>query len=278
MTRAGSLLDRLEAELAGAGRPLKLEALAPALLSAAPGPLASKVLEGLIRSDGRFEVDHGAVRLLPRQDPFLDVALQDLTFAVIDFETNGLSPFDRAIEVGVARFRGGVEIGHYHTLLNPGTPISPFVVGLTGIRPEDLADRPSFAQVMDRVEEALAGAVMVAHNLPFDRRILRRELHLAGGGAQASRAALCTLALSRRLLPREDPKSLDALAERFSLRVAGRHRALGDARATGELLYKLVDLASERVDMTSWRHLKGFACPPPAVRGRGGTRARTSGP
>ena len=264
MTREGTLLDMLEAELAGAKEPLRLEALAPALLRTAPGPLASKVLEGLILGDARFALEDGAVRLVPHRDPLLEVAIHELEFAVIDFETNGLSPFDRAIEVGVARFRGGQEVEHFQTLLNPGTPLSSFVVALTGIRPEDLQGRPAFAEVRERLEEVLAGAVMVAHNLPFDQRILRREMLLAGADRHARRPSLCTLALSRKLLPREEPKGLDALAERFSIAVADRHRALGDARATGALLYKLLDLASETAEVKSWRDLKEFTCSAPA--------------
>jgi DNA polymerase III epsilon subunit family exonuclease len=264
-----SLLDRLEAELARAGRAVPLASLAPALLRTGPGPLASKVLERLVEGDGRFAIEEGAVRLVPSADPLLEVPVRDLRFAVIDFETNGLSPFDRAIEVGVACFQGGQEVDHFQTLLNPGTPLSSFVVKLTGIRPEDLEGRPAFAEVRGRVESLLAGAVTVAHNLPFDRRILRREIQLAGGSKPPVRPSLCTLALSRKLLPGEESRGLDALADRFSITVTGRHRALGDARAAGALLYKLLDLASEKAEVKRWRDLKAFVQGTPSRRPAG---------
>ena len=59
-------------------------------------------------------------------------------FAVIDFETTGLSPQqgDRAIEIGVALFDGDRVIDTYQSLMNPGVGVPYFIEDLTGISQE----------------------------------------------------------------------------------------------------------------------------------------------
>jgi DNA polymerase III epsilon subunit-like protein len=63
-------------------------------------------------------------------------------------------------------------------------------------------------------------------------------------------------------LPKEEPKRLDALAERFSLNFQARHRALGDARVTGALLQILLDLATERAPLDTLGDLEAFLSAP----------------
>ena len=116
---------------------------------------------------------------------------------------------------------------------------------LTGIRSGDLEGKPAFSEVLPRISEMLEDAVLVAHNLPFDVRILESEMARAGVERNPKHPRVCTLKLARRLLPKDDPKNLDALAERFGLRFLARHRALGDARVTGALLHKLLKLGAE---------------------------------
>ena len=150
----------------------------------------------------------------------------------------------------------------FESLLDPGTGVSRFVTRLTGIREEDLIGRPTFDAILPAVTPLLEGAVVVAHNLPFDRRILLGEIGLAGGDHRLAEPGMCTLKLARRLLPKEEPKSLDALAERFSLSFQARHRALGDARVTGSLLQILLDLAADRTPLDTFADLEAFLSTP----------------
>ena len=252
------ILDRLEGMLRGAGGELPLEETAVELLRAGRADLARKVLANLLRNDLRFRVRDGTVALRTREGLPGGTPLSEIEFAVLDFETNGYPPQDRAIEVGVACFRAGAETASFQTLIDPGTPISPFVVRLTGIRPEELRGQPSFERAWPDIEPLLEGRVLVAHNLPFDRRILRCEVALMEQPRPVAADSLCTLKLARRLLPKGEPKSLDALAERFGFEFAARHRALDDARMAGRILFRLVELAAENVQMETLEDLREF--------------------
>lgn len=220
--------------------------------------LASAVLESLVRTDGRFLLAGGFLCVLPEEELEALTPLGEVPFAVVDFETSGYPPEERAIEVGVACFVAGEEVASFETLLDPGTSIAPFVVRLTGISPEDLLGKPPFEEVWPDLSPLLLHRVLVAHNLPFDRRILRSEVSRLGHSGRVGKGALCTLKLARRLLPKEDPKSLDALAERFGLTFCARHRAMDDARVAGRLLYRLLDMAADRAPMDTLGDLKAF--------------------
>jgi len=255
------LLDRLFEHLRTAGSAAPLAELAPAWLHTENTPLALRVMEALVAADPRFVLREGRLSLAPLAGPPAGLTLDALAFAVVDFETNGLAPQDRAIEIGVIVVEGGRETASFESLLDPGTPIAPFVQQLTGIRPEDLRGQPTFPQVWPRIEPLLAGRVLVAHNLPFDRRILRHEVSLLGGDRRAGHAGLCTVRLSRKLHPTEESHCLDAVAGRYGLTFEARHRALDDARVTARLLLRLLDEAAERLEAPTWEALCDWLAP-----------------
>ncbi len=256
------LLDRAYEHLRATDEAAALGDLAVFLLHADDSPLARHVVGSLLARDPRFRVEGGRATLAPKEDGLASASLSGLTFAVVDFETNGLSPGDRAIEIGLSCWRGGREVASFESLLDPGTGISPFVTRLTGIREADLVGRPTFEEILPDVALLLDGAVLVAHNLSFDRRVLLSELDRAGVKEHRETPGVCTLRLARRLLPKDDRKNLDALAERFGLTFAARHRALGDAQVTGGLLHRLLDLAAEAAPMDTLEHLLQFMEPP----------------
>ena len=140
--------------------------------------------------------------------------------AVIDFETTGLSPDmgDRATEVAIVLVEGDQIVDRFHSLMNAGVRISPFIEAYTGI---------SNAMV--------AAAPMVAHNASFDRRFWVAELARVGHAAPQPFA--CTLLLSRRLYPEAPNHKLGSLAAFHGLPSSGRaHRALADAEMAAALL------------------------------------------
>jgi len=265
-------LDRLEAILLGApdGR-MDLSAAAALCLKAASGALAGRVMAALASGDGRFVVGDGMVRLRekPPEPPLL---LEEAEFAVVDFETNGLGGPERAIEIGVALFRGGREVGAFESLLQPDTGLSSFVTGLTGIREEDLRGAPRFESVWPPLESLLRGRVLTAHNLAFDRRILRMEAARLGSALPETAGEVCTLRLARAVLGRAESRGLDALALRFGLSFSARHRALDDARVAGRLLFRLIESARERWEVRTLEDLARIQGTRPKVRSRGAER------
>jgi DNA polymerase-3 subunit epsilon len=218
----------------------------------------------LLHRDSRFRLVGSKVILARNPSPEISphAPLGDLPLAVVDFETSGWETADRAIEVGVACFLGGEEVESFETLLDPGVPPSPFVMRLTGIRASDLRGKPTFSEVWPELARLFKGRVVAAHNLPFDMGVLRRELMRSQGQDSFDHGGqLCTLKLARRVVPRSESRGLDALAERFSLRFAARHRALDDARVAGRLFFKLAALAAQERELATWGDLQGFLAP-----------------
>jgi DNA polymerase-3 subunit epsilon len=161
-------------------------------------------------------------------------------FAVIDFETTGLSPTqgDRAIEIGVVMLEGGRVVDTYQSLINPGMRLPEFIIGFTGITNEMVAGAPPAETVMPEVLEFVGDTHLVAHNAAFDRRFWGAEIE--GVGRNAEHPFLCTLLLARRLYPWAPNHRLGTLAELHRIIANGRHhRALADAQMTAELFSRI---------------------------------------
>ncbi|MFC5952358.1 DEDD exonuclease domain-containing protein [Pseudonocardia lutea] len=173
----------------------------------------------------------------------LGTPLREVTFVVLDLETTGGShERDGITEVGAVKVRGGQELGELATLVDPGTGIPPNVVALTGITTAMVRTAPRLPAVLPSLLEFLTGAVLVAHNAPFDSGFLRSacERH---GQVWPRPPVVCTARLARAVLPREECPSvrLGALARHFGTRTQPNHRALSDARATVEVLHRLLE-------------------------------------
>jgi DNA polymerase III subunit epsilon len=190
-----------------------------------------------------------------------------LTFAVVDLETTGASAvYDRILEVAVVRVEGTEIVDRYSQLIDPRTPISSFITRLTGIDMRTVRGKPVFADVAGDVLAALGAGPMVAHNASFDEAFLRHAYARLGQKLQLPK--LCTLRLARRLLPRLPTYRLDALTTYFGIKIRGRHRALGDAEATAQVLLRLLDLAAER-EVTTVDGLLALQGSPVGKRPRG---------
>jgi DNA polymerase III subunit epsilon len=175
----------------------------------------------------------------------LGTPLVDIEFAVLDLETTGGSPAtDRITEVGAVKVRGGEVLGSFHTLVDPEVPIPPIITALTGITDRMVAGAEPIQVVLPCLLEFLGGAVLVAHNAPFDRRFLQTNLERHGYRRLANRV-VCTARLARKLLPRDEVPNvrLATLAAHLGASVAPCHRALTDARATVDVLHALLERA-----------------------------------
>lgn len=178
--------------------------------------------------------------------------LVGLEYAVVDVETTGGSGAfgHRVTEVGIVCLSGGGEYrGEFRSLVNPGRTIPPAIRRLTSISQEMVDAAPRFADVAQSVQAMLRGRVLVAHNAGFDWRFLRGEFDLCRRRVP-SRVRLCTVRMSRRLVPEVRSRSLDALSRYFGIPNEARHRAWGDARATAALLVRLIERAEERAAPT----------------------------
>lgn len=159
-------------------------------------------------------------------------------YAVIDIETTGGKYNEEGItEIAIHKFDGHKVVDRFISLVNPERAIQPFVVNLTGINNKMLQTAPKFHEVAKRIIEITSGSIIVAHNAQFDYRILRTEFRRLGYNYE--RKTICTVDLSKKLIPDADSHSLGKLVRSLGIAVSDRHRANGDALATLKL-FKLL--------------------------------------
>ncbi len=167
-------------------------------------------------------------------------------YAILDIETTGGQFNEEGItEIAIYKFDGHEIVDQFISLVNPEKPIQPFVVKLTGINNEMLKGAPKFFEVAKRIIEITQDCIIVAHNASFDYRILRTEFRRLGYDFQAKN--LCTVELSKILLPEQPSHSLGKLVRALGIPMADRHRASGDALATVKLFKILLEKDLEKV-------------------------------
>jgi DNA polymerase-3 subunit epsilon len=265
LERDGSLTDRAFRVLSD--QPLPSVEVAHRVLGITGGAgAAAAAVFTLLGGDARFSVDAQGIwsvaaapsrrrgkRADAEEEPAGPVRLlRDEEWVVVDVETTGGTPTrgHRVTEVAAVRVSGGRIADSYCTLVNPERPIPRMITSLTGISNEMVARQPRFAEVAHEVSQAVRGCVFVAHNAGFDWRFLSHELNQATGMTLSGRQ-LCTVRLSRRLLPQLPSRSLDGLAMWFGLEIESRHRALDDAVATAKVLLRLIDMLEDQ-GVTDW--------------------------
>jgi DNA polymerase III subunit epsilon len=173
----------------------------------------------------------------------LGTPLSEVTFVVVDLETTGGKPQDAGItEIGAVKVRGGEVMGEFQTLVDPGIAVPPFIAALTGITDRMLIGAPSVAAASAAFWEFAAGAVLVAHNAPYDMGFLRGALDKAGTPWPAPRV-IDTARIARRALTRDEVRNckLETLARFFHATTPPCHRALDDAQATVSVLHGLLE-------------------------------------
>lgn len=160
-------------------------------------------------------------------------------YAILDIETTGGQYNEEGItEIAIYKFDGHEVVDQLISLVNPEKPIQPFVVKLTGINNAMLRSAPKFYEIAKRIIEITEGCVLVAHNASFDYRILQTEFRRLG--FDFKKPTLCTVELSKRLIPDQASYSLGKLVRALGIPMADRHRASGDALATVKLFKMLM--------------------------------------
>lgn len=162
------------------------------------------------------------------------------TLIALDLETTGLDPErDAVIEIGVVRFHGPRIEAEWSSLVNPGQPLAPLIVQLTGITDDMLAKAPRITQVLGDLQAFVGDLPILGHNIQFDLDFLRRQ------GIFHSNEALDTFDLASVLLPSAARYGLSALASALNVPVDTKHRALDDAQTTRMVFLRLCELMDE---------------------------------
>jgi DNA polymerase III subunit epsilon len=173
-------------------------------------------------------------------------------FAVIDFETTGLSPNHgaRATEIGIVIMEDGNIVDRYQSLMNSGTHIPYFIQNLTGITNDMVRKAPSSDKIMREAYSFVNGHQLIAHNAIFDFKFWEAELTRLG--VNKTQPFICSLLLARRVFPDSPNHKLATLVNRFRLPTTGNyHRALADAEATAYFFHHMSKEIKKRYNLES---------------------------
>ena len=169
------------------------------------------------------------------------IAVMKRKYAIIDIETTGcLLKRDQIIEIAIVVYQDGKIIDKFQQLVAPGRTIPPNITMLTGITNEMMVDTPRFYEVARKIVEMTEDAVFVAHNVRFDYSFIKEAFRRLG--YTYTRKQLCTVRLSKILLPELSSHGLGSLIRHLKIPVKNRHRAIDDVEATLSLFKHLLSL------------------------------------
>ncbi len=161
-------------------------------------------------------------------------------YAILDIETTGgQASYEKITEIAIYIHDGKKVVDEFSSLINPEKTIPTFITRLTGIDNDMVRNAPKFFEVAKKIVEITEGKTVVAHNAQFDYSFLREEFRSLG--YTFSRDYLCTVKLSRKLIPGFRSYSLGNLCKNLGIEITGRHRAAGDAAATVKLFELLLE-------------------------------------
>jgi len=160
-------------------------------------------------------------------------------YSVVDIETTGNGYRGQKItEISIFIFDGEKIVDEFTSLVNPEQKIPHFITNLTGITDAMVRTAPKFYEIAKKIAEITKDTIFVAHNVNFDYNIIRDEFKSLG--FDFKRKKLCTVRLSRKIIPGLSSYSLGNICSAEGIEIAARHRAKGDAEATVELFRRLI--------------------------------------
>lgn len=182
----------------------------------------------------------------------LDRKLADLTYSVFDTETTGLDPTggDEIIQIGAVRILNNrlLRRENFDQLVDPERPLRPEGIPIHGITEDMVRGQPTIDVVLPAFHTFCSDTVLVAHNAAFDMRFL--ELKEERTCLRFNQPVLDTLLLSAVIHPNQTSHKLEDIAKRLGIEIEGRHNALGDAYATGEVFLKMIPLLADKGILT----------------------------
>jgi len=161
-------------------------------------------------------------------------------YTIVDIETtgNGIKG-NKITEIAIFKFDGQKVVDEFTSLVNPECEIPYFITGLTGIDNHMVRDAPTLLEIAPQILEITQDTIFVAHSVNFDYNVIKEEFRTID--ISFVRKKLCTVRLSRRLIPGYSSYSLGKLCSSLNIPITDRHRARGDAYATVHLFRKLLE-------------------------------------
>ncbi|PIS28476.1 hypothetical protein COT42_07915 [Candidatus Saganbacteria bacterium CG08_land_8_20_14_0_20_45_16] len=177
------------------------------------------------------------------QEQTLVSQLDSLQFVIFDLETTGLDPIKNEItEIGAFKIKGRELINMFSQLIKPQQPISAEITRLTGIDDELVKEAPPIDKVLPLFLDFAGDSILIAHNAEFDTSFIRTKLKQVTPGQELNNQILCTVKLSRYLLPNLANHKLHTVGAHFGFPSQNRHRSIGDVELTFQIWDKLLTM------------------------------------
>ncbi|WP_297796236.1 exonuclease domain-containing protein [uncultured Eudoraea sp.] len=187
-------------------------------------------------------------------------------YSIVDIETtgNGIKG-NKITEIAIFKFDGAQVVDEFTSLVNPECEIPYFITGLTGIDSNMVRDAPTLLEIAPQILEITKDTIFVAHSVNFDYNVIKEEFRTIG--ISFVRKKLCTVRLSRRLIPGYTSYSLGKLCSSLNIPITDRHRARGDAHATVILFRKLLETENSETVFSSFLNARSQeATLPPSLQ------------
>lgn len=159
-------------------------------------------------------------------------------YTIVDIETTGGSHGNRITEIAAVQTDGAKILASYETLVNPEVFIPKSITLLTGISNPMVQEAPLFEDIANDLLEFIGDSIFIAHNVSFDYGIIKN--HFEDLGVSFNKKKLCTVRLSRGIIPGYPSYSLGKICPQLGIENHSRHRAMGDTMATVELFHLLI--------------------------------------
>ncbi|HPI40742.1 MAG TPA: exonuclease domain-containing protein [Pseudobdellovibrionaceae bacterium] len=171
----------------------------------------------------------------------LNQDLKNYTFVAFDTETSGQYPIgSEIVEFGAVKWHSGKVVDTLQVFSKPKKPIPDNVIKIHGITNEMLESEPPLVESLPRILKFIESSVLVAHHAPFDLGFMAYALEEAGYDIP-DQPALCTSLLSRKWIPETTDHKLQTLIKELNLVGGTAHRALDDASACLDVVFKCFD-------------------------------------
>jgi DNA polymerase-3 subunit alpha (Gram-positive type) len=172
--------------------------------------------------------------------------LENDDYVILDTETTGLNAADsEIIEIAALKVKNKEVGGIFNKLIKPRNPISEEITRITGITNEMVEEAPSLGEITGLFLKFIEGSTLIMHNAEFDLSFINHHIFIPRKKELGS-PVICTLKVSRYILPNLPNHKLISLAQHFGIPVKNSHRALGDVETTFELWFKLTPLLREK--------------------------------
>lgn len=178
----------------------------------------------------------------------------DETYVVFDLETTGFSPKnDKIIEIGAVKVKNGKIIDSFSEFVNPRRPIPYKITELTGISDDMVRYSDSIDFVLPRFMDFIGDAAVVAHNASFDCSFIEKnckdlDLHF-------NATILDTVQICRFLYPKLKSVKLNLVAKHLGIKLTSHHRAVDDAKATGDIFVECIKKIKEEYEVSDLSEL-----------------------